>query len=86
MQQPGRFKNPLLEGCKIEFTRIYLVSKLWYSRRLLLIPMFQNNVVWLFICGRARRANHETSRGKGAVMETCLSNTFSVLEIIMHLL
>ena len=38
----------------------------------------------LVLCGRVRTAYHKTSRGKGAVMETWLSNIFNGLEIIMH--
>ena len=75
-----------LRGVKLNLQDFYLVSKLWYSHRSLLIPMFQNNVFWLFICGRVRRANHEASRGKGAVMQIWLSSTVTVLDIIMHLL
>ena len=48
--------------------------------------MSQSNVFWLFICSRERRAYHKISRAKGAVMQTWLSNTFDVLDIIMYLL
>ena len=40
----------------------------------------------LVICGRVRTAYHKTSRGKGAVMQVRLSNTFNVLDIIVYLL
>ena len=71
-------------GRKIEFNWIYLVAKLCYCHRSQFLLMFKRNVFWLFICDMVRRVSYNTSRAKGVVMQTWLSHTFNVLEIMIY--